>query len=110
MKTRHNLAHVSIAFLGDYRPAYFVGKSTTEAVIIALSAISDEKIAKKLKNLSWQFVKENKRGMRLSALSSESYDNGSLSISINDRPHDPWLGSVMGSMLKHEGIDYSKSE
>jgi hypothetical protein len=110
MKTKHNKAHVAIAFLGDYRPAYFAGKTTTEAVVIALAAIDDLRIADKLKALAWQFTRENSGESRCSAISSESYDGGPLSVSINDRPFEPWLSNILDSMPEHPAIDYSKSE
>jgi hypothetical protein len=108
MTTPQNRAHVTFAFFGDYRPVSFTGKTTTEAVINALAAISDPRIADKLKALAWQFVQENKGKGRVVSMSSESYDCGPIAIGIASRPHEPWLGKLVAAMPEFPAIDYPK--
>jgi len=108
MKTKQNKAHVTFAFFGDYRPVSFTGKTTTEAIVIALSAISDPRLKDKLKSLAWDFTCARNGKLRVSAMSSESYDLGPIAIGIASRPFEPWLGKLVADMPEFPSIDYSK--
>jgi len=83
-------AHISVAFMGEFRPIH----AEAETLEAAVSAIKERVTGQPLEMLAdlWRdFTRQRKAGISIVSASSE---HGRVSVSIRDYKRDTWLDSI----------------
>lgn len=83
-------AHVSIAFMGEFRPIH-VEAETLESAVSAIKARVTGQPLEMLADLWRDFARQREAGISIVSASSEY---GRVSVLIRDYKRDPWLDSI----------------
>lgn len=98
-----NKAHISIAFLGEFRPLHIEAASLKDARREFLKRCKSSEILERFSKCWKDFQSDKRRGLGIESISS---DCSRLSVRIGDYPRDSWLDSVTASFPVHPELIY----
>jgi len=95
--------HISIAFLGEFRPLHVEAEDLKAARKQFLSRCQSPEILERFHSVWKSFQNDRRAGVGIESACSSCCR---MALTIADYPRDPWLDSLTESMPPHPQLTY----
>jgi hypothetical protein len=96
-------AHISIAFLGEFRPLHIEADDLKQARKLFLARCQSPEILERFQSVWKSFQSDKRAGI---GIESACCSCSRLSVRIAEHPRDAWLDSLTESMPRHPELSY----
>jgi hypothetical protein len=95
--------HITIAFLGEYRPLHIEAEDLKQARKLFLARCQSPEILERFQSVWKSFQSDKRAGIGIESACSSCCR---MALTIAERARDPWLDSLTDSMPLHPQLSY----
>jgi hypothetical protein len=95
--------HISVAFLGEYRPLHIEADDLKQARKLFLARCQSQEILERFQSVWKSFQHDKRAGIGIESACSSCCR---LSVRVAEHPRDAWLDSLTDSMPPHPQLSY----